>query len=137
MRTLALALMVAACGGTEEPPPTVMTPTLTRVEAEVFKVSCGISSACHEGVAAQKGLDLSGDTHAKLVGVMSAQKPGALLVKAGSPDESYLMDKILGRNLPAPTGAERNDPMPAPRGVTEADRVELVRAWIAAGAKDD
>lgn len=127
--TLALALglgaHLGACGGEE-----ATDPTLSQVEQQVFAASCAFSS-CHQGAAAAGGLNLEGSTHAKLVGVDSTQVAGRKLVVAGNPDASYLMDKLRGTNL-----AENTVQMP-PGMPLEAERIELVRAWIAAGAQND
>lgn len=136
MRSIAFALVLVACGGTETPAPTPA--TFARVKAEVFTPSCGISTACHKGASSQEGLDLDGDAYAQLVGVMAKQKPGTLRVKASAPDESYLLDKILGRNLPTPpSAAVRIEAMPPPSGGLTEAQIAVVRDWITAGAKND
>jgi hypothetical protein len=125
--SILLAWASVACG---EPA------TLTRVQSEVFALSCNFA-ACHGGASPQKGLGLEGATYRVLVGVPAAEKPGAALVEAGEPDRSYLLDKLLGRDLPAPPMGERWEPMPPPAGGLDPERVELVRAWIDGGAADD
>lgn len=130
-----------ACGG-EMPSSSdsgvSLPPTLTRVEAELFAISCNFSACHNSGPTAMKGLELTGKTHAKIVNVMSVEKPGTVLIAPGRPDDSFLLDKMLNRNLPmAPQGEAAWTPMPFPLGGVEADRIELLRAWIAAGAKDD
>jgi hypothetical protein len=121
---------LAACGGDDAP-------TIAEVEAQVFTTGCALQS-CH-GMTGNPpgGLNLTAPVFAKIVNVDSTQKPGTKLVVPGSPDTSYLMDKMLGRNLPAPPMGERRDAMPPPSGGLEADRIEMVRAWIAAGAKNE
>ncbi|GMV43534.1 MAG: hypothetical protein AMXMBFR64_52500 [Myxococcales bacterium] len=104
-------------------------PTLSRVTAEVFKVSCAFSS-CHAGGKPASGLSLDGSAHGKLVGVASKGAPGRTLVVAGDPDASYLVEK-LSKDKPEAGGR-----MPV-NGTLDAERLELVRDWIAAGAKDD
>lgn len=126
------ALALAACGGEDTP---AVQPTLTNVQAQIFDVSCTFS-ACHAGAAAQAGLDLTGPVHAKLLRA-STEDPARQLVVAGSPDTSFLMDKVLGRNLPTtPVGQTMSTIMP-PGSMLEAERIALLRAWIAAGAQDD
>lgn len=110
--------------------------TLTRVETEVFSFSCTFS-ACHNGPAPKAGLSLVAPTHAKLVGVLSTEKPTHALIAPGDPDASFLLDKLLGRELPtAPQGDQPWVQMP-PGLPLEDDRIDLVRRWIAAGALDD
>lgn len=134
---LALCGFVSACGGDEDPDPMVLEPTLTNVENRVFALSCSNFSGCHSGANPPKGLDLTGETHAKIVDVDSVEKPGTKLVAPGDPDASFLMDKILGKNLPeGPASEQRWTRMP-PTGALEEERIDLVRRWIAAGAKND
>ncbi|MFO0726147.1 MAG: hypothetical protein U1E65_20355 [Myxococcota bacterium] len=121
----AVLLNAIACGPS---------PTLTRVEDEVFKPSCTFS-ACHSAMTPQKGLDLTGKTHAKLVGVVALEKPSMKLVEAGNPDASYVMDKLLKRNIPTST-VEAITEMP-PGLLLEQERLTLVKDWISAGALDN
>lgn len=126
-RLAAMCFLCAACTGGCEP-------TLTNVEREVFQISCD-SGSCHSAVTAQQSLDLSGDTFPELVNVPAVEKPGALRVVPGDPDRSFLMDKLLDRNLPTSTAATRTR-MPPTAPLTE-EQLDLVRAWIEAGARDD
>lgn len=122
------ALTQGACG--EDPA------TLTRVETEVFSTSCTFS-ACHSGPAPKAGLSLVSPTHGKLVDVFATERPDKRLVAPGDPDASFLYDKMIGRDLPsAPSGEPAWVQMP-PGVQLEADRIELVSQWIAAGALDD
>jgi hypothetical protein len=68
------------------------------------------------------------DAYASLVGQPSAQCDERTLIAPGDPDHSYVMDKILGRNLCAG--------YTMPRGMwhlTE-DEIRTLRDWIAEGA---
>lgn len=60
----------------------------------------------------------------------SAGSPGNTLVIPGDPDNSYLVRKLEG----GPDIA--GDQMP-PGGALDAERLQLVRDWIEAGALDD
>lgn len=137
MRRLGAALVVAlvalpACGP-DDPP--AIEPKLSVLQEKVFDVSCTFSS-CHSTASAQAGLVLVAPVHARLLAA-STEVPGRALVVAGSPDASFLMDKLLGRDLPAdPVGQSSSTIMP-PGSMLEAERIEAVRAWIAAGALDD
>lgn len=111
-----LALGVVACG-----PPA----KLSEVETEVFKKSCAFTS-CHTGASPAGGLNLEGRTFDKLVNVQAASK--TVLVVPGKPDQSFLLTKL--------NGAMGNPVMP-PDAPLEPARLEMVRAWIANGAKDD
>lgn len=130
-RHLALLFLLGAACGPSEP---VKPATLTRVQTEVFAISC-VTSACHPATTPQKGLNLTGATHARLVGVPSVEKPSMKLVEAGSPDNSYLMDKLLNRNIPTSTVENITDMPPGFR--LEQERLDLVKDWIAGGALDN
>ncbi|MSP92243.1 MAG: hypothetical protein EXR79_10650 [Myxococcales bacterium] len=102
--------------------------TYADVKAKVF-VSC-VFSTCHKGASPAGGLGLDGDARAQLVDKAAAGEPTRKRVVAGDPAASYLMDKLT-QAKPAV-----GDPMP-PGGALEAERIEMVRSWIAAGAKAD
>lgn len=112
---LALAIVAPACGSSDV--------TIEEVQAEVFTPSCTFSR-CHVGATPAGQLALDVDAKNQLVGVTSVQMPDTLRVAAGAPDSSYLLDKILGRNL-----ADQTTLMP-PSAALEPERIELVRDWI-------
>ena len=100
------------------------------IQASVFQASCAFS-ACHgSNVVPQAGLELSSASvsEANLINVDSTQVD-KLRVAPGDPDASYLLDKLLGRNLAPgtlqqpPVGGPLCDPM-----------IQAVEEWIAAGA---
>lgn len=126
-----LLLWLACSGGKDSSTDSAgaVEPTLTNVQAEVFDKSCAFSS-CHSGAGAG-GLSLDpGASHGELVGRDSTAVPGTPLVATGEPDASYLVWKLEERD--GITG----DPMPPGAAVSDS-QMELVVAWIAAGAKDD
>ena len=125
--------LAVACGGEDTP----QTPaTLTNVENLVFTPSCSLSSSCHKGASPAGGLNLEANTHAALI-ADSTEVPGKKRVAPGNPDASYVMDKLLNRNLPS-QGPNGEIWTSMPPGVTlEADLIDLVRRWIQAGALDD
>ena len=109
--------------------------SLAWVQTNVFDVHSCAASSCHDGqnVDPREDLDLrttqmSYDT---LVDVESQQMaPNSLLVAPNDSSASYLIDKLLGRNL-----AEGTALMPS-GAVTPlcAAKIDGVRAWIDAGA---
>jgi hypothetical protein len=124
---LALALCAACDGGEPQPAP----PTFTEVHERVLQVSC-VFATCHKGGPSPAG-DLSlerDEAYANLVDVPSSVVDGEIRVVPGDPEASYVIDKLTA-TMPAD-----GDPMP-PDAALEADRIELVRAWIEAGAVDD
>jgi hypothetical protein len=100
------------------------------IQASVFQDSCA-SSPCHgsNGVP-QAGLELSSASvsEANLIGVDSTQVD-KLRVAPGDPDASYLLDKLLGRNL-APGTLQQ----PPVEGPLCDPKIQAVEEWIAAGA---
>jgi hypothetical protein len=84
---------------------------------------------CHGGVMPAEGLDLRvGSGYADLVGVPSGQCGNRMLVAAGDPSASYLLDKLNGVNLCFGTKMPKTGP-----GVAAAD-VTAISQWICAGA---
>ena len=108
----------------------VTTNTFSQVQNLVFTPSCA-SVDCHKGGSSQYGLDLSsGNAYSNLVNVPSGQKPALNLVTHGNPNQSYLVQKIEG-------AAEIGERMPLNGQVLEYDFQQLVRNWIAEGAKNN
>lgn len=110
-----------------------ITPTLdgvSGIQASVFDVSCAFSS-CHgaEGIP-QAGLELSSVTISEmnLIDVDSTQVE-KLRVAPGDVPGSYLVDKLLGQNLPQGTQRMPFGNMP----LCDA-KIAAVEDWIAAGA---
>ena len=132
---LTSALLWAGCGGDDSTVgPDESAVEGSRTEAtlaevsEVFAVSCAFSG-CHGGEELAAGLSLEGDFAGRIVGVASEQRSGFLLVDPGNPNKSYLLmkvrgdDEIISRQMPP------GNPLPA-------EQVEIIRAWIASGAKE-
>ena len=119
------------CGDEPEPVAEIPEPaaeaTLAQV-SEVFAVSCAISG-CHSGGEPAAGLSLEGDFAALIVGVDSGQRPDFKLVDPGNPDKSYLLIKVRGDDEIV------SQQMP-PGAPLTAEQVEIIRAWIASGAKE-
>lgn len=106
-------------------------PTFTEVHERVLQTGC-VFATCHQAGASSAGMmSLERDeAHANLVDVPAAAAPGKIRVVPGDPDASYVIEKLTNA---MPTAGEQ---MP-PDAPLEDDRVELVRAWIEAGAADD
>jgi hypothetical protein len=101
-------------------------PTFDAIQANIFTPVC---EQCHSGATAPAGLRLDApNAYTLLVGVPSRQQPGLLRVEAGDPENSYLIQKLEGR---AATG-ER---MPAGLPPLPQSSIDVIRAWIAAGAQ--
>lgn len=126
-------------GGGATPPPPSPPPApppgasfganFSEIQAGLFSPTCA-SSSCHGGGSPAAGLNLeAGSSYANLVGIASSQQAGTQRVNAGSPDQSYLIQKLEGT---AATGTV----MPPSGGIEQAD-IDVVRQWISAGAIDD
>ena len=126
----------AACGTQKElplgpgggmPDPTA---TFTRVQGEVFSVSCALAG-CHAGAAPQAGMDLSPTaSFAATVRVPSTQRSELARIEPSEPDRSYLVLKVRGD--PGILGSR----MPLTGSVTAA-QVQLVVDWVRRGAPRD
>lgn len=121
---LASLALMSGCGSA---------PQLAEVQTEVFTVSCTFSS-CHSGPAPRAGLDLTAVTRARLVDMAATERPDKPLVAAGDPDGSFLLDKLLDRDLPSAPATEPEWTSMPPGMPLEAERLDLVRQWIDAGA---
>lgn len=132
---LTAALLWAGCGGDDSTVgPDESAVEGSRTEAtlaevsEVFAVSC-TTSGCHSGGDPAADLSLEGDFAGRIVGVASEQRPDLKLVDPGNPNKSYLLikvrgdDEIISQRMP-------------PGAPLSAEQVEIIRAWIASGAKE-
>jgi hypothetical protein len=128
---LVLLLPVVACGGSTAP-----APTLSEIERAIFVPRCN-TAGCHDVTGKAGSLDLTpGTAYGQLVGVparnVGALDEGLVRVVAGRSDESFLVRK-LESHLPVAYGVR----MPIGGEPLTTAEVELVRAWVDAGAKDD
>ena len=111
-------------GGAGAPPP--LTADFKSIQDNIFTPIC---THCHSGAGAPEGLELdAAHSYALLVGVSSTEDPGRLRVKAGSPDESYLVLKLQGS--PGIVGAQ----MPFGGPPLPQATIDVVRQWISDGA---
>lgn len=115
----AAALGLAACGPE---------PTLENVRLEVFEPNCSAAS-CHGSGVPPRDLTLDGDTVAADLVDVDSSIDGVKLVVAGDADNSLLFQVLTG----SPDESVRQ----MPPGITiSQEKVDLVRAWIEAGAGD-
>jgi methionine-rich copper-binding protein CopC len=141
LRTGALALgaLLAGCAGDGKgldangrPPgesgaglPPATGATFKAVQDNVLTPFC---TGCHAGASAPLGLRLdAGNSYALLVNVASVEVGSLKRVLPGDPGNSYLVQKLEGR---AAVGAR----MPLGGAALSQANIDLVRAWIAAGA---
>ena len=111
--------------GAGQPPPTGQA-DFKQVQDTVFTPIC---TACHAGASAPLGLRLdSANSYALIVNVPSVQVSSLRRVLPGDAANSYLVQKIEGR---AAVGSR----MPLGGPALPQASIDLVKAWIAAGAR--
>lgn len=111
------------------PPPPAFNATFSDIQANVFTPTCATAN-CHAGANPPGGLNLEEpNSYAMLVGIASSQVPGTLRVAPSNPDASYLIQKMEDT-------ATVGGVMP-PAGTIAQSSIDIIRAWITAGAVDD
>jgi hypothetical protein len=112
--------------------------TLTEIQSTIFDTTCAVTfchSATFPGSIPAGNLDLTdGNSFAQLVGVqadnISARDAGYPRVDPGNPDNSFIVIKLEG-----PPSNLFGSQMPSGLPPLSATQIQLVRDWIAAGAK--
>jgi len=108
--------------------------TLSGDVQPILSSNC-VFSGCHVGTSPQEGLTLSsGQTFGNVVNVASRQLPTMNRVTPNQPDNSYLVHKVQGTHLDEGGSGER---MPEGRTPLSQAEIDLIRAWIQAGAKSN
>lgn len=135
---LTLALALASCGG--DPPaatPDAGPPGWAQVQA-ILAPRCSFAT-CHGGIAGSLTLTGPGG-YAALVGAPSFQVPRLARVTPGDPASSYLMVKLESRmsSVSECAAAPRTCGVSMPQGedALTPELLAVVRAWIAAGARE-
>ncbi len=96
------------------------------IQDSVFTPIC---TKCHIGANAPEGLQLDqAHSYALLVGVPSAEVPTVLRVKAGDPDDSYVIQKLQGSS--GIVGVQ----MPFGGPYLPQATIDVIRQWITNGA---
>ena len=114
---------------TNTPPPE--TATLSQLQTNIFTPIC---SGCHDGVGNQLpgGLNLTaGGPFGQMVNQPTVEQPQLKFVLPGDPDDSYLVQKLLGTT--GITGAQMPKGLPPLSDATIAE----VQSWIQAGAANN
>lgn len=122
-------------------------PTFTRVWSEVLEAKGCAGEFCHGAGTGTLSMNDQHDAYVNLVGVAAMGAPcaptGQLRVSPGQPDASLLLDKLshvtpsCGDPMPIGTRLAPDCLDPSPAVCNTATELELVRAWIAAGALED
>jgi len=134
MLTFLILMAGFGCGGaktstTSPAPPTTSTSGVSLVKdiQPIFNSSCVV---CHQG-AGQGGLTLEpGKAYTNLVGVKSIESP-LMRVSPGSPDNSYLLNKLQGTQTQV-GGSGLQMPSGAPP--LSSAQISLIQQWISQGA---
>ena len=106
-------------------------PTLSADVQPILTANCALSG-CHVGSDPQEGQNLSaGQTFSNVVNVASNELPTMDRVEPGQPDSSYLVHKIQGTHLQVGGSGDR---MPLARSPLSQAEIDVIRAWIQAGA---
>lgn len=153
----AIAIAAAALGGcsgdekrtcNDYTPPASFDPSSPAVSFSkdvmpVFSTSCAFSS-CHGSLSGDaNGVYLGSDAakvHAEIVGIRSGELPTMSFVEPGDPEKSYLLRKMDGSHCvldPECTGSSCGDAMPKGEDLLPVEVRDVVRRWIAQGAKND
>jgi hypothetical protein len=120
LATLASALFALPAAYAEES-------DFQRIQNTVFTPLC---TSCHSGFFAPHSLRLDArNSYRLLVGTQSAEVPSLQRVKSGDPDASYLVQKLEGH---AAVGIR----MPASGPALATEAIDLIRRWIANGARN-
>ncbi len=100
----------------------------------IFTSTCALSG-CHAGTNPQLGMNLSvGQTFANVINVPSMELSTMNRVTPGQPNSSYLVHKVQGTHSDVGgTGFQ----MPIGGSPLTQAQIDLIRAWIAAGARPD
>jgi len=111
-------------------------PTFASIQTDIFQASDSLGrtpcTQCHSSTGRNPsgGFDLNPDVaYTNLVNANVREKPGAIRVIPGDPDNSYLVQKLEGSA--AITG--RRMPFSGPPYLTDG-QIKIIRRWIQIGA---
>ena len=110
-------------------------PTFTRVQNEIFKLSCSCHLAAANGPLNGNLSLLVDEAYANIVNVKSMEATTTNFITPMDPAASYLYLKLTGDFLDVAGGAP--DAMPLGGAMLAADKIKLLEDWILAGAMDD
>ena len=136
--TLSVLLVASACSsGSKTTAPATSSVTSSSVVSfskdiqPIFNSNCVI---CHQG-AGQAGLTLEPNvSYSKLVGIASTESTTELRVKAGAPEQSYILAKLNGTQVQAGGSGAR---MPYGASPLPQSQINLVQQWVAEGAPNN
>ncbi|MCH8146046.1 MAG: hypothetical protein IIA55_15150 [Gemmatimonadetes bacterium] len=107
--------------------------TLSRDVQPIFTGNCTFSG-CHAGSSPEEGMSLvAGQAFSNVVNV-AANQASMNRVTPNQPDNSYLVHKVQGTHLDVGVGGSGSR-MPLNRSPLSQSDIDLIRAWIQAGAQ--
>lgn len=125
---LAILALISSCEHHGPVESGQLEPTFQSIQSNIFNLNCALSG-CHLGSNPASGLNLSeGNAFGNIVGVPSQEVPSLQRVKPNSPDSSYLVWKIEGRQ------GIQGERMPRGRTPLSQEQIDVIRQWIANGA---
>ncbi len=105
--------------------------TLSDVQP-IFTGNCALPG-CHIGSSPAEGMSLgAGQTFSNVVNVQARQLSTMNRVTPNQPDDSYLVHKVQDTHIAAGGSGSR---MPEGRSPLSQSDIDLIRAWIQAGAQ--
>jgi hypothetical protein len=134
--TISGASACSSTGGSTPTPSSTGTPSASGASFSkdiqpIFSSSCAI---CHQGSTPPGGLSLEpGSAYNNLVNVKSSES-ALMRVAPGSPDKSYLINKLLGTQSQA---GGSGSPMPFGASPLPQSQINLIQQWISQGAKNN
>ena len=125
-KTLIAIGLLGSVGATEEAP----------TFSEVYEIIENRCANCH-GMRGPKRLPMGTEqlAYESLVGVESMSEPGMNRVEPGSPEESFLICKLLEDDTCRKLAARGGMRMPLGGEPLTEKEIQLISDWIAAGAK--
>ncbi len=98
----------------------------------IFTGNC-LFSGCHAGSDPAQGMSLgAGQTFSSVVNIAARELPSMNRVTPNQPDNSYLVHKVQGTHIDVGGSGSR---MPLNRSELSQSDIDLIRAWIQAGAQ--
>ena len=110
----------------EEKDPIDITPTFTEIQTNILNQSCA-TSGCH--VSGSVNPDLSGNSFSNIVSKQSST--GMDYIEPNSPENSYLLQKVLGSSIISGSRMPRNN------SALSQEKIDALIDWINNGAKND
>ena len=103
-----------------------VSPTFSDIQNNIFNQSCAFSG-CH--VSGAVNPNLSGNSHSNIVNKQSST--GIFLIKPNDPENSYLLQKIIGSD------GIQGSRMPLNSSPLSQDKIDALIEWINNGAPND